>query len=127
MIVLTMTDLGPGKQPAAIAGKCHTRSEQLVFYMLNPSDFSGKLWGGVVAVRCKTCNKHVANVAMDQDTQDEIASESEDGTLRDAIRLKGTCHPKHGMFLVYSEGAILAACGGCKKMITRLGVREKSA
>jgi porphobilinogen deaminase len=111
VIILTRAQLDAAPQPIVISGRCHQHSEQLVFYM-----------GGAIAIRCRTCNKHVANVAMDVATQAVIDTQKiERGD--EAVRLKGSCHPKAGMFIVYNEGTITAACGKCKHEVTKLGVK----
>ncbi len=111
VIVLTREQLDVVESPVVVSGRCHPRSAQLVFYL-----------AGVIAIRCKTCNKHVANVAIAPDTQVEIDSQRlEPG--EDAVRLKGECHPKAGMFLAYDSGKIIAACGQCKHEVTKLGVK----
>lgn len=97
-----------------VHGFCHERSEQLVFYM-----------GGLVAVRCRVCNKHVVNIAVDQATHDAITAYlMTSPPAEEAVRLKPSCHPKRGLFLTYGDGKITAVCGACKASIQTLTVRE---
>lgn len=100
-------------ESVVIHGFCHPKSEQLVFYM-----------GGLIAVRCRLCNKHVVNVAIDQTTHDAITAYlMMSPPAVEAVRLKPSCHPKHGLYLAYSDGEIVAVCGKCKSEIQTLGVR----
>lgn len=102
-----------GAKSVVVHGFCHERSEQLVFYM-----------GGMVAVRCRTCNAHVVNIVVDQATHDAITAYLMTSPPADeAVRLKPSCHPKRGLFLTYSDGKITAACGACKVAIQTLTVR----
>lgn len=99
----------------AVHGFCHPRAEQLVFYM-----------GGLVAIRCRTCNKHVVNVAIDQATHDAITAFLMMSPPADeAVRLKPSCHPKRGLYLAYSDGKIEVVCGACKAPIQTLTVRSE--
>ena len=103
-----------GAGSVVIHGFCHDRSEQLVFYM-----------GGLVAIRCRTCNKHVVNVAVDQATHDAITAFLMTSPPADeAVRLKPRCHPKNGLYLTYSDGKIACVCGKCKAQIQTLTVRS---
>lgn len=103
-----------GGNTVLVHGFCHDRSEQLVFYM-----------GGLVAIRCRTCNKHVVNVAIDQATHDAITAYLMTTPPADeAVRLKPSCHPKRGLFLTYGAGKITAVCGACKAAIQTLTVRS---
>lgn len=102
-----------GASSVIVHGFCHERAEQLVFYM-----------GGLIAVRCRVCNAHVVNVAIDQATHDAITAFLMTSPPADeAVRLKPGCHPKHGLYLTYVNGAITAVCGKCKKPIQTLTVR----
>lgn len=99
-----------GAQSFAVRPFCHERSEQLVFHL-----------GGVVALRCRTCNKHVCNVVVDAPTQEHIEAAS---TPAEPVRLKASCHPKAGLHLTYSDGGLVARCGRCRAVIERLAVRS---
>lgn len=94
----------------ALSPYCHERSEQLVFHQ-----------GGVLAVRCRTCNRHVCNVAVDAPTQAQIEGAS---TPAEPARLKPSCHPKAGLHLTYGDGAIHVRCGRCRASIDRMTVRS---
>ena len=103
-----------GGSTVIVHGFCHDRSEQLVFYM-----------GGLVAIRCRTCNKHVVNVAIDQATHDAITAYLMMSPPADeAVRLKPSCHPKNGLYLTYGGGQITCVCGKCKAPIQTLTVRS---
>ena len=102
-----------GAETVLVHGFCHERSEQLVFYM-----------GGLVAIRCRTCNRHVVNIAIDQATHDAITAYLMTSPPADeAVRLKPSCHPKNGLYLTYAGGEIVASCGKCKAKIQTLVVR----
>jgi len=105
---------GTGAESVVVHGFCHAKAEQLVFYM-----------GGLIAVRCRACNKHVVNVAVTAKTHDEITAMLMVGAPEDEpVRLKPSCHQKSGLYLTYSNGKIGAACGKCKTLITTLEVRK---
>lgn len=102
-----------GARSVVVHGFCHERAEQLVFYM-----------GGLVAVRCRTCNKHVVNIAVDRATHDAITAFLMTSPPADeAVRLKPSCHPKNGLYLTYQNGQIACVCGRCKAAIQTLVVR----
>lgn len=99
---------------AAMHGTCHPRSEQIAFYM-----------GGIVAIRCRTCNKHVVNVALDPAVHESLLEYLEaDLTEEGAVRVRPSCHPRSGLHLAYSGGAISAICGMCKESVQIMPVRE---
>jgi len=102
-----------GAASFAVSPHCHEQSETLVFHL-----------GGLVAIRCRTCNLHVCNVAVAAPTQDEIETAS---TPTEPVRLKASCHPKAGLRLTYSDGGIQARCGRCRASIQRLTVRSSAA
>lgn len=98
-----------GADSFALGPHCHERSETLVFHL-----------GGLVAVRCRTCNLHVCNVAVAATTQEHIESAS---TAAEPVRLKPGCHPRSGLRLTYSDGNIVARCGRCRSDVEKLAVR----
>lgn len=105
-----------GAESVVVHGFCHTNAEQLVFYM-----------GGLIAVRCRMCNKHVVNIAVTTKTHDEITAMLMVGAPGDEpVRLKPSCHMKSGLYLTYSDGKISAACGKCKALITTLEIRKSA-
>jgi hypothetical protein len=105
-----------GAESVVVHGFCHASAEQLVFY-----------WGGTIAVRCRTCNAHVVNIAVTTKTHEEITAMLMVGVPGDeAVRLKPSCHMKSGLYLTYSDGKIGAACGKCKALITTLDIRKSA-
>jgi hypothetical protein len=105
-----------GGETVIVHGFCHPKSEVLVFYM-----------GGMIAVRCKVCNLHVVNIAVDQTTHDAITAYLMTSPPADeAVRLKPSCHIKAGLYLTYGDGKLAAVCGKCKKPIQTLTVRPEA-
>jgi|GEM_PF-4231343 len=99
-----------GAASFVVQSVCHEGSEQLVFHL-----------GGMLSIRCRTCNRHVCNVVVNTPTQDEIEAAS---TPAEPVRLKPSCHPKAGLRLTYSDGGIQARCGRCRAAIQRLTVKS---
>lgn len=97
-------------EAVVIHGFCHDTSEQLAWHL-----------GNEVSVRCRTCNKHVINIVLEDDKV------SEDRLMRvlngtAAARLVPSCHPKHGLWITYSMGDLKVSCGGCRQQLATMRV-----
>jgi hypothetical protein len=105
-------------------GRCHVEAPSTVRYWAS----------GVVEIRCKKCDKGVAEIMLHPDEQ-ALANEAlacrdphcKEPPENHSLVLRAQCHRDGGVFVVYQGGHLLVTCGMCEEPVSSHHVAEGSA
>lgn len=96
-------------------GRCHLESSTTVRYWAS----------GVIEIRCKRCDKGIAEVLLHPDEQVAmaVALVCKDPLCKElpenhSLVLRAQCHRGAGLFVVYQCGHLLVTCGVCKARVS---------
>ncbi len=112
--------------PLHLSGRCHPKSAVIAKYY----------YGGVIEIRCKTCNKHCCNVFV----APEVAVAKDQAMIEGCpcgkppeehiMILRGCAdHRGAGAHVTYYDGNLTIVCGDkrCTAVIDTLHVKHKAA